>query len=295
MALARLLRPKQWAKNLLVFAALLFTGGWDRTGALLLACGAFFAMSLLSSAVYVLNDLRDRERDRAHPVKRNRPLASGAVSPGSAATLGLVCLVGAAGLFFWLGPACLAIGLTYLVIQVLYNFGLKRVPVLDVFLLATGFVLRAALGAAAIGVTISAWLLFCTAALALLLGFGKRRHEFLLQGEARETSRESLGGYTREALDGLVLVAAAIAAICYGIYAIDSPTAVRYPALLLTAPFVLYGIARYLFLILSRTEGGEPESMLLGDPHMLLSVALFVIAAAAAVGGLRLPLLEGAR
>ena len=287
----RLVRPRQWSKNALVFAAPLFAGGlgmasWERAGL------AFLAMGLVSSATYVFNDLFDVERDRRHPTKRLRPLASGAVSKRAA--LGLGALLGLAGLALGaaMGRRVLLGLLVYVAIQAAYNLRLKRVAVADVFVVASGFVLRAVLGAAAVGVGISGWLLFCTGSLALMLGFAKRRHEFVLQGEDRSTSRESLVHYTRPALDALVVLFAASAAMDYAIYCLTSASAHRYPALVLTAPFVLYGVARYVLLVFSLDEGGEPADLLTRDPHLLASVGLFLLAAVLALGGLRLPLLE---
>lgn len=291
-SLLRLLRPKQWTKNLLVFAALIFSGHFVQPFFLARAFAAFVAMCLVSSATYTFNDLADVERDRKHPTKRFRPIASGAVSHSAALAIGVVLLLGAVGIAAALNQACLGILAGYVALQVLYNVELKRVPVADVFCIAAGFVLRSVLGAAAIVVDISGWLLFCTGCLALMLGFAKRRHEFMLQGEARAGSRESLITYTRPALDGLVLMFATAAAICFGVYALESRTAARYPAIILTAPFVVYGITRYVLLVFTMDEGGEPAEILLGDRHLLITIALFLIAAVAALSGLPLPFLE---
>lgn len=290
--LLRLMRPKQWTKNLLVFAALIFTKGWEQSWAVQQALLAFAAMALVSSATYVFNDLRDLDRDRKHPVKQRRPIASGLVSPSVALPFGIVLLAGGFALGWTVGKGAATILAVYVALQVIYNLGLKRVPVADVFLLSLGFVLRAALGAAAIAVVISGWLLFCTGALALLLGFGKRRQEYLAQGAARVESRESLGGYTREALDALLLMAATGAAMCYGVYSVESPTARAYPSLILTSPFVFYGITRYVFLVFSREEGGEPENLLFRDAHLLFSIVGFLAAALLAMSGFHLPLVE---
>lgn len=290
--LLRLLRPKQWSKNLLVFAALLFTRQFENAEAVKQALMAFAAMCMVASATYVFNDLRDRERDRQHPVKKKRPLASGAVSVPLAVGLGLVLLGGGLATALSVGKGVAAILGVYLVLQVLYNAGLKHIPITDVFILSLGFVLRAALGAQAISVVISGWLLFCTGALALLLGFGKRRQEFLAQGEARTQSREALGGYTKSALDALVLMSATGAAMCYGVYSVESPTARLYPSLLLTTFFVVYGITRYVFLVFSKEEGGEPESLLFRDPHLLFSILGFLATAIMAVKGVHLPVVE---
>lgn len=295
LSILRLLRPKQWVKNLLVFAALLFTRSYLDMEKVGLAGAAFLAMCLVSSAIYVLNDLMDVERDRRHPVKRNRPLASGAVPRGLAMALVPILLIGGLATGAWIGRSALALLLGYVALQGLYNLGLKRQPVADVFTISLGFVLRAALGAAAIAVGVSGWLLFCTGALALLLGFGKRRHEFILQGEDRESSRESLGHYSRQALDALILTSAGGAAMSYGVYSIESPTAERNPGLILTSLFVFYGIYRYVYLLLARDEGGEPETLLLRDPHMILTVILYTLSVLMAMSGFAVPFVEGGR
>lgn len=283
--LVLLLRPKQWTKNLLVFAAPLFVSDQLRPGALSQSFAAFAAMCLASGAIYAFNDLLDVGRDRVHPKKRHRPVASGRVGAGAAGVVGAVALVGGLALAASLGTKPLVVVLVYLGLQGLYILGAKRIPVTDVFLIGTGFVLRAALGAIAIHVQISAWLLLCTGALALLLGFGKRRSEFVLLGEARSGSRESLGAYSKQALDVLVAACATVAAICYGIYAVESPTAKAHPALILSSVFVFYGICRYLFLAFGADEGGEPETLLLKDAHLVASVLLFVVSVLLAFGG----------
>ncbi len=280
-----LLRPKQWTKNLLVFAAPLFVLDSLPSGAWSFSFLVFVAMCLVSGAVYVFNDLQDAERDRSHPKKRDRPIASGRVSRSTAGWIGAAALALGLGAAYVAGLKPLAVVLVYLAIQVLYGSGAKRVPILDVFLISMGFVLRAALGAIAIHVQISAWLLLCTGALALLLGFGKRRSEFVLQGDVRADSRESLGAYTRPALDALLIASATGAALCYGIYAIESQTAKNHPSLILSTVFVFYGISRYLFLAFGSDEGGEPESLLLRDVHLIASVVLFVASVVLAFSG----------
>ncbi|AIE87408.1 UbiA prenyltransferase [Fimbriimonas ginsengisoli Gsoil 348] len=291
-SVVKLIRPKQWAKNLLVFAALLFTAGYHHPDLILRSVAAFFAMSMLSSCTYVFNDLIDIKRDRMHPKKRFRPLASGALSKESGVALGTGLLFAGVLVAFGLGKGPIVIAIVYLGMQVLYNWRLKHTPIADVFTIAVGFVLRAVLGAAAIKVLISGWLLFCTGALALMLGFAKRRNEFILQGEDRSSSRESLVHYNRAALDAIVIMFAAGAAMCYGIYTLQSQTAHKYPALILTSIFVFYGITRYILLIFTIDEGGEPADVLFKDRHIIACVILFVISAVLAMSGLRLPILE---
>ncbi len=290
--LVALLRPKQWAKNLLVFAAWVFAGRYTDPDAGRQVLIAFAAMCLASSAVYVWNDVLDVERDRAHPKKKTRPIASGAVPVAMAVGLGIGLAVAGAGLAASLNRTSLVLVLAYFVLQGLYNWRVKAVPVLDVFFIATGFVMRAVLGATALGVTISAWLLFCTGSLALMLGFAKRRNEFVTMGEARTQSRESLASYTRPALDAFVVIFAAGAAMCYGVYSIESKTAQAHPAMLVSAPLVLYGISRYLLLVFRFDEGGEPADVLFRDPHIWGSVILFIATAGLAISGFRIPFLE---
>lgn len=287
-----LLRPKQWAKNLLVFAAFLFTGGFKDTFAISHVLVAFFAMCFASSATYIFNDLADIERDRAHPKKRYRPLASGSVPVPVAVGIGAALLVASLGMAGWLNASSVVIVTVYLILQVLYNWKLKHTPIADVYTIAVGFVLRAVLGAAAISVAISPWLLFCTGALALMLGFAKRRNEFITQGDDRASSRESLVHYSKLSLDALVIMFGTAAALCYGLYCIESSTAKKFPGIILTSLFVFYGITRYVLLVFTGDEGGEPADVLFKDKHIIASVVLFIVAAIAAVSGLPIHLLE---
>ncbi|MHB8637141.1 MAG: decaprenyl-phosphate phosphoribosyltransferase [Fimbriimonadaceae bacterium] len=283
LAVVRLLRPKQWTKGLLVFAAPLFTRRLTDPIDLKKELVAFFAIALLSSAVYILNDACDVERDRRHPTKRQRPLASGAVSLVVASSLGVLLALIGFGMSVYLGRSAIVLVGVYVGLQVAYNVALKHVAVADVFLLASGYVLRAALGAAAIHVAISGWLLFCTGSLALLVGIGKRRSEFQLQVETGIETREALSNYSLQGLDLMLTVAAAAAMMSYGIYSIESPTGRQYPALLLTCLWVSYAIFRYVYLVVVKGEGGEPETLLFRDPHILVSVTLFVVTAALAM------------
>lgn len=291
-AAVRLLRPKQWTKNLLVFAALIFANEFDDPQKVGLALLAFVSLCLFSSSVYAFNDVLDADRDRAHPVKKDRPVASGQVQPAVAMLLsGIVLLVGTVvGLY--VGPDFLIGAAAYLVLQVAYNLWFKAVPVVDVLVVSAGFVMRAALGAVAIMATISGWLLFCTGMLALLLACAKRRHEYHLQGDDRGVSRTALLGYTQQALDAMVVFSAALAAISFGIYAIESETARAYPGLVLTVPFVIFGVLRYLHVTFAGTGAGEPENVLLGDWQILLAVVLFLASAFAALSGFEVPYVD---
>lgn len=288
-AILRLMRPKQWTKNLLVFAALIFTGGYRDQKQVIAVLLTFVAMCLVSSATYALNDVADDKRDRLHPKKKDRPVASGQVSVTGAVALAIVLLAAGLALAWWVQMAVLIGAAIYLGIQAIYNVGFKSLPVLDVFTLSSGFVLRAIIGAAAINVQVSVWLLLCTGALALLLGFAKRRSEFVLMGDDRGQSRPALHGYSIRALDGLVLISGCCAAITFGMYVVESETAKKFPALILTAPIVLFGIYRYLFLVFSNDEGGEPENLVFGDPQMIGTLIAFLAAAFYAMGGAELP------
>ncbi len=277
-AVLLLLRPKHWTKNILVLAPWIFTAGWTKTGTLLPLALTFAALCLLSSASYVLNDLRDVERDRAHPTKQRRPLASGAVSAGGARVLLAVCLAGGIGLALVLsGQTAVVLG-AFALLQAVYNFFAKRQPVLDVSVISLGYVLRPVAGAMAIGVVVSGWLVFCTGAVALLLVTAKRRQEFMSLG-AESVTRPALAGYTQPILDAMVIVSASTAILSYGVYAIESPTAAAHPNLLHTVPFVVYGVLRYLYLVFGQERGEDPENVVFADPHMALTLLLFVASA----------------
>ncbi len=287
----RLLRPKQWTKNLLVLAAPLFTQQLLHLPVLAVSLSAFASLCLASSAVYCINDLLDSEKDKHHPKKKHRPIASGEVSPNAAIALALLCTAVSLSLGFIINPLFGWGVILYLAVQAGYNFGLKKVPVLDVFVLGSGFVMRAALGAVAITVTISGWLLFCTGALALCLGFAKRRSELMSEEHDPIQSRPTLKNYTQPILDAMVVFSASMAGLSYGVYAIQSQNAQEHKGLILTAPFVIYGIARYLFLTFTENEGGEPENLLFSDPHILVTILLFCVAALTAISGIPLDFL----
>jgi 4-hydroxybenzoate polyprenyltransferase len=283
---------KQYSKNLFVLAALFFTKGFANPHLVGLTLAAFVMMCLLGSSTYILNDLVDRERDRAHPKKRLRPIALGEVSTSTALIISPILLAAGLLLAGWLGVEILQCAGVYLMLQVLYNVRLKRVPIADVFVIAAGFVLRVVVGAAAIHAQVSGWILLCSGALALLIGFGKRRGEFVGQGESRAVTRESLNGYTLQILDALVICSAAGTAMCYGLYGIESRTAKEYPALILTVPVVVFGVLRYMMLTFSSTETAEPESVVFRDPQLLVTLILFVLTAGAALAGLKIDFLN---
>ncbi len=271
------LRPAQWTKNLIVFAALIFSQRLLDGEAVVRATVAFLAFCAISGVVYVVNDIVDREADRQHPLKRFRPIAAGhlTVPLAMGTALGLL----AAGLVaaVWLGPAFLAHVLGYLLLQVAYSYGLKRQVILDVLSIALGFVIRASAGGAAIGVVVSQWLLVCTILLALFLALAKRRHEITLLGEDAARHRAILGEYTPYLVDQMIAVVTASTLMGYAFYTVSTDTAERFgtPWLGLTLPFPLYGIFRYLYLVHRRSQGGSPTELLLADRPLLLCVALW--------------------
>jgi 4-hydroxybenzoate polyprenyltransferase len=275
----RLMRPHQWIKNAFVFVGLVFGHGWSDAGLIARAVAVFAAFCLASSAVYVANDIADREADRAHPGKRDRPIARGAVGVAPAWAF---CLALAAAALALAGPVswpALAIVASYLVLNAAYSAGLKHVAILDVVLIAAGFMLRILAGTTGIGIAPSKWLLFVGVMLTLFLGFSKRRAELGalerpadVAADAREVAqRPVLASYSTAMLDRMVATTAAGAATGYALYTVDPDTVLLHGTngLLLTLPFVVYGLFRYLFLVHRRGGGADPAWELLHDPHLI--------------------------
>jgi 4-hydroxybenzoate polyprenyltransferase len=279
-ALWQLARPRQWTKNLVVFAGLLFSANLLHLDLLFRTVQAFLVFCLAASAVYVFNDLYDRESDRHHPVKSKRPLAAGSIPVETASLAAALALALALGWAFWLARDLGLAVTAYVLLNLAYTLGLKRVVILDVFVISSGFVLRAAGGALAIAVTISPWLLVVASLLSLFLGFAKRRHELVSLGAAATLHRPSLEEYSAPLLDQFLNVLAAATIIGYSLYAFTSSTAQQYHNLMLTVPFVIYGVLRYLFLVAQRNLGGSPELVLLKDPPMLTTILLWAATAA---------------
>jgi len=272
------LRPGQWTKNLLVFAGLVFGGRLLNEDAVAAAAIAFAVFCALSSAGYLFNDIRDREADRRHPLKRSRPIASGRLSIPAALMLAGILVASALSVATAISPALALVATAYAVLLALYSVLLKNLVIIDVLTIAGGFVLRAIAGAVAVQVPFSAWLLVCTTLLALFLGLSKRRHELVLLGEAAEDHRRILHEYSPYLLDQMIAVVTASTLIAYTFYSISAETAARLgtPRLGLTIPFVLYGIFRYLYLVHQKHGGGSPAAMLLTDRPLLACVALWI-------------------
>lgn len=276
-AYLRLIRPHQWIKNGFVFVGLVFGHGWMERELVLDALALFAAFCLVSSAVYVMNDLADREADRQHPDKRSRPLARGDIGAGAAVALGLVLGLAGLALAASVSFAAFAIATAYVALNAAYSAGAKHVAILDVFMIAGGFMLRILAGTLGIGVAPSKWLLLCGLMLTLFLGFCKRRAEFVAAttGGNPGAQRAALDGYTAALLDRLIAVSVAGAAIGYGLYTVDRDTVLLHGTdhLILTLPFVLYGLFRYLQLVYSRGGGADPAWELLRDPHLIVATA----------------------
>jgi 4-hydroxybenzoate polyprenyltransferase len=276
------LRPGQWSKNLVVFAGLLFGRKLFEAAAVVDAVSAFAVFCVLSGVVYLVNDIVDRRSDRQHPLKAQRPIASGVlpVSVGVAAAL----VLGAGGLAaaFAIGRAFAGVAATYLALQMLYSATLKHVVIIDVLTIAIGFVLRAVAGAVAVNVVISHWLLVCTILLALFIVLAKRRHEIVLLAGGAANHRPILGEYSAYLLDQMIGVVTASTLIAYVFYTISPETQEKFgtPWLGLTIPFPLYGIFRYLYLVHQREGGGSPADLLLTDRPLLACVALWALAVA---------------
>lgn len=272
------LRPRQWAKNLLVLAPLVFSQRLFDGEAVVASLEAFALFCLVSSGGYLFNDIGDLRQDREHPRKRLRPIAAGRVGAPSAAVLAALLLVaGCAGAFVMLGASfALAVG-AYCALTLLYTFLLKRVVIVDVFAVAAGFVLRAAGGALALGVESSGWLLICTTLLALLVGFGKRRSELLLLKAGALGHRRVLADYDERLLDMLIATSAAAAVMSYALYTESAETVGRLGTrwLFATFPFVVYGLFRYLYLLYTEGRGGDPVETALGDRPTLLNALLW--------------------
>lgn len=283
--LVRSLRPAQWAKNSFVLAPVVFAGMLLEAGALLRALAAFGAFCAASSAVYLVNDLRDREQDRNHPLKRHRPIAAGTLPAGVAVVAAAVLAAGAIAAALALdGELTIALG-TYLGLQLLYTLWFKRMVILDAFSIALGFVLRVYGGAAAVAAELSPWLLLCTIFLALFLAFSKRRHELVLLADEAASQRGVLAQYSPAFLDQMINVVTASTVVCYALYAVAPETVAKHGgrSLLITVPFVLFGIFRYLYLVYQRTDERNPTEMILRDVPFLINVALWGIAVLAIV------------
>lgn len=279
----RQLRPHHWTKNLILFAGVIFAEQLDDMGLLLRSLAAFAVFCAVSSAVYGINDISDVEKDRKHPEKRHRPLPAGQVTvPGVAVMSMLLLAAGLAG--GWaLAPSFAVVVGIYFAMNLVYSMWLKHVAVLDLMVLASGFVLRAVGSVEALGrpdIAISAWLILCTFFLALFIGAGKRRAELsLLEAQASE-HRQALSGYSLVFLDRILGTTTTAAVIGYAIYTLAPETQAKFGThrLVYTVPFVVYGLFRYTYLVYERRAGGNPTEAILSDPPLLVNVLVWVAA-----------------
>jgi 4-hydroxybenzoate polyprenyltransferase len=273
-------RPGEWIKNTFVFAGLVFSRKLTDPAAVLASLAAFGIFCALAGVVYLINDVADRERDRQHPRKRERPIASGAVSPGTALATAAVLAAGGLSAAWLMGPVFGAIATAYVTLLALYSGPLKHIVIIDVLTIAIGFVLRVAAGAVAVAVPMSHWLLVCTILLALFLGLSKRRHELTLLADGAIGHRRILQEYSPYLLDQMIGVVTASTLMAYVFYATSEETAEKFGTSLLglTIPFPLYGIFRYLYLVHQREGGGSPAELLLNDRPLLACVALWGLA-----------------
>lgn len=287
-AIIRSLRPKQWTKNGIVLIALVFAAG-DRTqniewtGMLGQALAAALLFCLASSSIYLLNDVKDADLDRAHPEKKFRPIASGEVSTGMACSLSAILMLASLAGAWVIHPLFAGIIGGYLILQLLYVYALKMLPLVDLFIISTGFVLRALAGAVAISVIISPWLLLVTFLLAMFLALCKRRQEMLLVSNSAQDTRPTLLGYNEKMLDQLISMTGAATLVCYALYTQWPDTVQKFGShrLGFTLPFVMFGLFRYINLVYHYRQGERPEQVLLTDKPLLATAALYVLFTAA--------------
>lgn len=274
-------RPKQWTKNVLLFFGLIFALKLTNVALLERAVGGFLVFCAASSAIYVINDLSDVEKDRQHPKKRKRPLAARIITPKQATALGaglvIVALLGSV----ILGPVFAALTMAYIVLMVVYSVRLKNVVLIDVFVLAAGFVIRAAAGAVVVDVPISPWLYLCTVLASLFLGLAKRRHEIVLLSDGAGNHRRILEEYSLPLLDQLVVIVTSATVMAYSLYTFSAENLPADHSMMLTIPFVLYGLFRYLYLVQQKGGGGSPDETLLADRPLLICVILWLLTATA--------------
>ncbi|WP_149846932.1 decaprenyl-phosphate phosphoribosyltransferase [Paenibacillus sp. 37] len=272
--LFRLLRPKQWTKNLLLFAALLFSFEEIRAETILATLLGFILFSLVAGCVYILNDFVDRDRDRQHPVKKYRPMASGQVNPSHALLFGIILLILSVGTAFMMNPLFGVLCIVYFLLNVSYSFVLKHLVILDMMTIAAGFVLRAIAGGVLIHVPFTPWFLICTMLLSLFLAIGKRRNELTLLEGNTGSHRKVLDNYSITLLDQFNTIVTTATIISYSLFTFTSDRTIH---LMWTIPLVIYGMFRYLYLIHMKNQGGSPDRVLFEDKPILITVMLYVI------------------
>jgi 4-hydroxybenzoate polyprenyltransferase len=277
--LIKTMRPKQWPKNVFIFTALVFDEKLFTPAPLLKTVAAFVLFCLTSSAVYLINDVADIEKDRQHPTKRLRPLPAGQLKPSVAIAAGVLIPLVTLPLSFLLDFYFGFVISAYLLTMIVYSFALKNMIILDVLTVAAGFVLRVAAGAIVVDVErFSPWLYICATLVALFIGFSRRRHELVLLAESANEHRASLNEYSLPLLDQMIAVVTSATVIAYSLYTFSAPNLPSNHAMMLTIPFVLYGIFRYLYLIHIENKGGTPEEIFLSDLPLIIALGLWALA-----------------
>lgn len=268
------MRPKQWIKNIFVFSAILFSKNIFDFNQFMDVIWCFISFCMISSSVYILNDMIDIEKDRLHPKKKFRPIASGKVSKKEGYVLMIVLMIGSLVIAYANNIISWAIILTYFINNLLYSFRIKHIVIVDVMSIAFGFILRVSAGAVTINVRISPWLLLCTLLLALFLGFSKRRNELIVLEKSAGGHRKILKEYSVEFIDNMLSIITASILMAYSIYTF---TAYEEQYMMVTIPFVLYGIFRYQYIVYKKKLGGSPEDIVLSDKPLMIDIILWII------------------
>ncbi|NLB18207.1 MAG: decaprenyl-phosphate phosphoribosyltransferase [Syntrophomonadaceae bacterium] len=279
LVIIKLIRVRQWIKNLFVFAPLVFSLNLFNGGLWVNALLMFGAFSLLASAIYVFNDIVDLDKDRLHPAKKKRPLPAGLITVPRAAVVGVFCLAGAIGLSLWLNQGAIVVLLIYALLNLFYSLYGKNIILLDTMIIAIGFVLRVLAGSYAISVAPSSWMLVATFFLALLIGLGKRSNEILVMKEDSSSHRQVLSEYNEPLLQQLFAVASSSTVVSYALYTMDPHVVETFATnnLFFTLPFVVFGVFRYLYLVLRHNRGGDPTELVLRDTTMIVTLLLWFI------------------
>jgi 4-hydroxybenzoate polyprenyltransferase len=280
-ALVAAMRPKQWSKNFIIFAGLVFSQNFFHLTSLRISVLAFVAFCFNASSVYLINDLKDLEQDKLHPVKKLRPLPAGRITPAQAVIFAILLSASSLALAFSLNPKFGVLLAGYWTMMIFYTFRLKHVVIVDILIISSGFIIRAISGAVVLDVMISRWLIACTIFLSLFLILAKRRNEIIELGSEAASHRAILQEYGVNFLDQMIAVVTACTIFSYVLYTVDPETIAKFHThgLIFTVPFVIYGIFRYLYLVYQRNLGGRPEVLLLTDRPLILCMGLWIAAA----------------
>lgn len=279
------LRPRQWIKNIAVFAGLIFSQNFFNPGKVVLVVSTALIFCIVSSGVYLINDTLDIEHDKKHPHKRRRPIASGRLNLGFVRMVAVILVFWSMAMALLLNRNFFIVVVTYVLIELAYSFYVKNVVILDIFCIAFGFLLRVVSGAVVIDVPISNWLLICTIFLSLFLALGKRRSEMILLGDGAGEHRRVLSEYSLSFIDQMIMIVTASTILSYVLYALSAETIAKFHTrnLEYTIIFVIYGVFRYLYLIYQKKDGGAPEKVLFSDKPLLINFVLYIIVVVAVI------------